>query len=100
MIIQSHIEKKISEYFKPDYMQVINESFMHQVPKDAESHFKVVIVSSLFMHKSLLNRHRMVQKLLQDDMKKIHALSLVTKTPTEWKDENMAINKSPECMHK
>ena len=100
MTIQSHIEKKLSEYFKSDYIKVINESFMHQAAEGAESHFKVIIVSPLFLNKSLLERHRIVQDLLQEDIKKIHALSLMTKTPKEWQDEKMEIRKSPACTHK
>lgn len=45
--------------------EVINESHMHSVPKGAETHFKVVVVSDQFDGLSLLQRHREVNTVLQ-----------------------------------
>jgi stress-induced morphogen len=50
---------------------------MHSVPKGSETHFKVVIVSDMFKEKSLLERHRTVNQLLDDELKSgVHALSI------------------------
>lgn len=50
-----------------------------------ESHFKVKIVSSKFEGKRLVERHKMVYKILDEELnvKGLHALQLVTKTPAE-----------------
>lgn len=46
--VESTIRKKLKDSFLPIYMDVINESYMHNVPKEAETHFKVVVVSDKF----------------------------------------------------
>jgi acid stress-induced BolA-like protein IbaG/YrbA len=50
-------------------------------------HFQVVIVSPLFEGKSLVDRHQMVQQPLRPAVEdgRIHALSLKTFTPEQWK---------------
>lgn len=49
-------------------------------------HFEAVVVAAAFAGKSLLERHRMVHAALGDRMKgDVHALSLRTHTPEEWK---------------
>ncbi len=50
---------------------------MHSVPKGSETHFKVVVISDMFKDKSLLERHRTVNQLLDDELKNgVHALSI------------------------
>ena len=50
------------------------------------SHFEAVIVSDEFEGKSLIQRHQVVYKALGDAMKEdIHALSMKTYTPDQWK---------------
>lgn len=46
--IESAIVNKIQQSLNPSYLRVINESYMHNVPKEAETHFKVVVVSDYF----------------------------------------------------
>lgn len=51
---------------------------------DAETHFKVEVVSAQFEGKMPVARHRMVYTLLDQEIKDgVHALSLKTKTPAE-----------------
>ena len=53
-----------------------------------ETHFRVVITSEAFKSKMQPARHRMVYKLVEDEMKRdggIHALQLRTRTPEEEK---------------
>lgn len=51
---------------------------------DAETHFRVEIVSAEFAGKRLVQRHQMVYQLLADEFKAgLHALSMSTKTPDE-----------------
>lgn len=95
------IEAKIQECLqklKPQHLQVVNESYMHNVPKGSESHFKVLVVSEEFKGLQLIKRHRLVNSLvketLQDDFP--HALSIEAKAPEEYK-EDYKLDPSPNC---
>lgn len=51
---------------------------------NAETHFRVEVVSAAFEGQNMVKRHRMVYGLLGDEMDAgLHALSLNTKTPDE-----------------
>jgi len=53
--------------------------------------FVVEIVSEQFEGKRLLERHRMVNAALEEEMKEIHALSIKkTVTPEQWKQQQEA----------
>lgn len=51
----------------------------------ADCHLTLTIVSDAFAGKALLARHRSIQVLFKDELAsgELHALSLITKTPTE-----------------
>ena len=99
MTIQANIEQKIQNALQPKFLEVANESNMHNVPPGSESHFKVTIVSSVFDGKLLVARHRMLNELLKEELDgPVHALSLHTHTPKEWQDKNGEIRKSPPCL--
>ncbi|KAJ3123611.1 hypothetical protein HK098_001779 [Nowakowskiella sp. JEL0407] len=52
----------------------------------SETHFRVAVISESFVGKSLLQRHKMIYGILDEEMKTgVHALSLSTKTPEEVK---------------
>ncbi|CAH2015496.1 unnamed protein product [Acanthoscelides obtectus] len=46
--VEQSIRKKLTEHLEVSHLEVINESYMHNVPKGAETHFKVVVVSDKF----------------------------------------------------
>ena len=48
MSVQTRIEEKIVDAIPVLGLEVINESYMHNVPPGSESHFKVVIISDEF----------------------------------------------------
>uniref|UniRef100_A0A1E1WZ26 Putative bola bacterial stress-induced morphogen-related protein n=1 Tax=Amblyomma aureolatum TaxID=187763 RepID=A0A1E1WZ26_9ACAR len=50
--------------------------------------FNAVIVSPKFEGKGLLERHRMVNTILSDELKIIHAFSQKTWTPAQWKEKS------------
>lgn len=52
--IEMIIRQKLTESFVPNHLEIINESYMHNVPKGSETHFKVLVVSSRFESLSLL----------------------------------------------
>lgn len=52
--IEQSIRNKLVNHLNPAYLEVINESYMHNVPKGSETHFKVVVVSDKFSNVTLL----------------------------------------------
>jgi BolA protein len=99
MNIQNNIEKKLLNHFNPEHLEVINESFKHNVPEGSESHFKVVIVTPAFSGERLIKRHRSVNAVLKDDLANdIHALDLHTYTQEEFEKLFGEIPQSPNCM--
>lgn len=97
MTMQANIENKLASEFDADYLQVENESHMHNVAPGSESHFKVTIVSDSFRDQMLLKRHRRVNHVLQAELQQIHALALHTLTPDEWRARGGAVADSPKC---
>lgn len=99
MTIQTDIETKITQALQPEFLEVANESHMHNVPPDSESHFKVTVVTAEFNGKLLVARHRMLNQLLKQELDgPVHALSLNTLTPEEWLEKNGEVRKSPPCL--
>ena len=96
--IYSTIETKLTEAFKPTHLEIINESYMHNVPKGSETHFKVVVVSEKFNDmKPLIKRHRAINEILAEELKTgVHALSIVAKSPAQWNPDS-TIDPSPNC---
>ena len=97
MSMQTTIEQKLAGEIASDYLQVENESHMHNVAPGAESHFKVTIVSNVFDAQMLIKRHRMVNRILQQELQQIHALALHTLTPQEWEARGGQVANSPKC---
>ncbi|VEN39226.1 unnamed protein product [Callosobruchus maculatus] len=52
--VEQSIRKKLTEHLGVSHLEVINESYMHNVPKGSETHFKVVVVSDKFDNTPLL----------------------------------------------
>ncbi len=99
MTIQANIEAKITDALQPEFLEVANESHMHNVPPGSESHFKVTVVTTEFDGKMLVARHRILNQLLKDELNgPVHALSLNTLTPEEWQEKNGEVRKSPPCL--
>jgi BolA protein len=98
MSIQGTIEQKL-QILHPEFLEILNESHMHNVPEGSESHFKVTLVSPEFAGKNLVARHRMINQLLTEELAgSIHALSLNTLTPDEWAKKGGQVRQSPPCM--
>ncbi|KAF6212915.1 hypothetical protein GE061_010625 [Apolygus lucorum] len=96
--IATSITAKISNALNPKHLDVINESSKHNAPAGSESHFKVVVVSEEFENKMPLQRHRIINQLLDHEIKNgIHALSIVTRTPKEWEASDQKVESSPNC---
>ena len=99
MQIQTQIEQKLHAQFAPLHLEVANESHMHDVPEGSESHFRVVLVSAQFEGKPLIQRHRAVNTILDQELKgPVHALALHTMTPEEWFSKGGEAPESPPCL--
>jgi len=97
MNIEENITWKLTDRFKPVHLAVVNESYMHNVPRGSETHFKVVVISEEFSGMPPIKRHRLVNETLQRELTQgVHALSITAKTPDQW-DGSREIEKSPPC---
>ena len=97
MSVERTIVEKIEKGLAPGHLEVKNESGMHSVPPGAETHFKVLVVSSAFEGLGPVDRHRRVYDLLQEEFRTgLHALSLRALTPEQWERERAPFE-SPPC---
>ena len=98
MTQQQHITEKLEQHFDPVHLEVVNESHMHNVPPGSESHFKVTLVSDAFAGQKLVARHRMVNRILADELAgSVHALALHTLDPDQWFERAGKVPDSPPC---
>lgn len=59
----------------------------------------MVVVSSNFNDKPLIQRHRMVNEILREELAAgVHALSIQAKTPQQWESGEKTVPKSPPCL--
>ncbi len=99
MQIQTAIEDKLRAALSPEHLDVANESHMHSVPPNSETHFKVVVVSEAFSGKRKVARHQQIYGLLADELAgPVHALALHTYDPAEWAERQGAVPASPDCL--
>lgn len=100
--MKTQIEELISRHIEPEHFEVTDESWQHGGGPEAQSHFKIVVVSNRFVGQKLLARHRVVQAILADIVAQVRAISLHTLTPEEWQNaaENNVNFRSPGCHNK
>lgn len=96
--MQEAVEGALAAAFDPTHLEVVNESFQHNVPPGSETHFKVLVVSPRFEGVKVLERHRMVNDALAAWVgSPIHALSIVAKTPAQAAKQGTGVEPSPNC---
>ena len=88
MTIEARMREKLMIALRPTRLDVVNESHLHaghrSSPGTGESHFSVLIVSDAFTGKSRVERHRMVNDVLRDELRDgVHALAIKTSAPGE-----------------
>jgi stress-induced morphogen len=88
MSVEDRIREKLTKAFAPSALEVVNDSGRHAghagSPGTGESHFTVKVVSATFAGKSRLERHRMVNEALAEELAgKIHALAITALAPEE-----------------
>jgi BolA protein len=82
------MREKLMFSLRPTRLDVVNESHLHaghrSSPGTGESHFRVLIVSEAFTGKSRVERHRIVNDLLSNELKNaVHALAIKACAPGE-----------------
>jgi len=74
------LESYITEHILCEHIRVLG---------DDGTHFEALIVSDDFVGKNMVQQHQLVYKALGDRMRaEIHALSMKTLTPEQWKNLN------------
>ena len=98
MTIEAQITQKINLSMQPVHLEVTNESYMHNVPKGSESHFKLLVVAQDFQSQNRVQRHRAINALLAEELQgPIHALSMHLFSPEEWETSKKHDWASPKC---
>lgn len=88
MAVVDKIIKKLEERFTPERLDVLDESQLHKGHAGArpggETHFRVKITSTVFDGLSRIDRHRLINDCLSEELAgPIHALNLKVRTPSE-----------------
>jgi BolA protein len=79
---------KLAAAFSPADLDVIDESHLHEGHAGhrpgGQTHFRVRIIADAFSGKSRIDRHRMINAVLDADLKAgVHALAIQAKAPGE-----------------
>ena len=64
--IESQIINTLSCSLNLSSLKIINESLMHNVPEGSETHFKIVVITNDFNNLSIIKRHKLIYKILDD----------------------------------
>ncbi|NIH15385.1 transcriptional regulator BolA [Serratia symbiotica] len=97
-MVREQIEAKLMVTFEPTHLDVVDESYRHNVPVGSESHFKVVLVSDRFIGERLITRHRSIYGVLSEELANgVRALALHTFTLKEWEGQQTKVPASPHC---
>lgn len=91
-----NLTQLLTAQFHPSILSVEDESHLHHVPLNSESHFKIIIISQDFKEMKLLQRHRKINQVVETEFKNgLHALSIHAYTEEEWNTKQ--IPPSPTC---
>jgi BolA family transcriptional regulator, general stress-responsive regulator len=90
--VGERIAQKLKAAFSPQQLEIADESHKHAghvgSRPGGETHFQVRIVSEAFQGKSLLDRHRLVNEALAQELAgPVHALSIVALSINEAERE-------------
>ncbi|GAB0087339.1 bolA-like protein DDB_G0274169 [Sergentomyia squamirostris] len=97
--VETAIRQGIESQLAPIHLDIVNESYQHNVPPGSETHFKLLVVSAKFDGLPPIKRHRLVNDVVRESLggEFVHALSLETKTPGQWSPEEK-VSPSPKCL--
>jgi BolA protein len=84
---RKEITRLLSEAFDPETLGVEDESHLHEGhegARDGRGHFRVLIIADVFEGKSMIERHRMIYRVLDEMLRlDIHALAIDAWSPDE-----------------
>ena len=80
--VEGRIISKLQAVFSPKHLEVLNESASHNVPRGSETHFKVIVVSDGFAGVGPLDRHRLVNGALADELAGCVQFAITPTVPT------------------
>ncbi|MFI4998036.1 MAG: BolA family protein [Hyphomicrobiales bacterium] len=88
MGMSERIERKLRAAFAPEVLVVTDDSHKHHGHsgwrEGGETHFSVAVTSQAFAGKSRIERHRMVNATLAEELAGgVHALAISAKAPGE-----------------
>ncbi len=93
MSVEAAIDQKLKTAFAPSVLRIENESSRHahhaamrdhEPQKPGETHFRIYIVAEAFEGKSRIDRHRMINMALADELAgPVHALAIAAHAPGE-----------------
>jgi BolA family transcriptional regulator, general stress-responsive regulator len=88
MAMHDIITKKLTAAFAPESVRVVDESHLHAGHAGhrpgGESHFRLYIVSETFRGKGRVERHRMINAVLAQELAgAVHALAIHAAAPGE-----------------
>ena len=96
---QKKIHSLISNEINVAYLDLVNESHMHSVPENSETHFKLTLVSGDFEGVTKVARHQRIYSIVNGLLQEgLHALALHLFTPDEWELTKQQSPQSPNCM--
>ena len=94
----NRIQTLVQENLNPLHLEIENESSQHSVPPGSETHFKILVISDIFIGFSRVDRQRKIHGLLDQEFKTgLHALTIRALTPDEWKKQGGTDFVSPAC---
>jgi BolA family transcriptional regulator, general stress-responsive regulator len=88
MRVRDIITEKLTKAFAPLTVEVLDESAQHEGHAGArpggQTHFRIHIVAEAFKDKSRIERHRMINSVLADELGAgVHALAIHAAAPGE-----------------
>lgn len=86
--VAQKITKKITKALDPEKILVEDESHLHAghigARPEGETHFRLTVVSNRFVGMTLVNRHRLINEALAEELQgPVHALAIKSLTPEE-----------------
>ena len=90
--IKDQIENKLREKLDVIFLNLKDESYLHanhnEEAKAGGTHFSLTIVAGDFDCVNLLGRHKIINQILKDEFKIIHALKIKAYNGKEYIDKN------------
>lgn len=84
--VKERITVRLTDRFAPAALEVIDESHLHEghmgARPEGETHFRVRITAEAFRGKTRLERHRMVNAAVAEELAgPVHALAIAAEAP-------------------